>query len=472
MSHTAELIAVGTELLLGNIANTDAQMLSQGLSALGINVYYHTVVGDNPQRLRAAVELARTRADIIITTGGLGPTCDDLTKNVLAECFGKKLVFHEPSARRIEAYFQRLHAGRPMTENNYQQAMLPEGCTVLDNDWGTAPGVAFEAGGVRVIMLPGPPRECKAMFTHRVVPYLKSLADGVIVSRTLKLFGIGESSMEAQLRDEMNAMTNPTLAPYAKEGECELRITARAEDEQAAHALIDPVEARLREKFGPLIYGADVPSLEAAVFRLLQEKGLTFGCAESRSVRGVRRVPGGRGELRHQGEAHRPGGGAGPPGAVRRGQRARGPGHGRGGPAGAGLRHRGGLHRRGRPRPRRAGQPGGAGLPGPGRPRWHLGAQNPAGHGPGAGAPRGRLPRLRPGKAVPERPGDEVNRKQRVFCEMQNTRCFYFARTRQRESPRPVGADIIRPSAPATAGPWGATTRRAVRRGDLWSPVW
>ena len=281
MSHTAELIAVGTELLLGNIANTDAQMLSQGLSALGINVYYHTVVGDNPQRLRAAVELARTRADIIITTGGLGPTCDDLTKNVLAECFGKPLVFHEPSARRIEAYFQRLHAGRPMTENNYQQAMLPEGCTVLDNDWGTAPGVAFEAGGVRVIMLPGPPRECKAMFTHRVVPYLKSLADGVIVSRTLKLFGIGESSMEAQLRDEMNAMTNPTLAPYAKEGECELRITARAEDEQAAHALIDPVEARLREKFGPLIYGADVPSIEAAVFRLLKEKNLTFGCAES-----------------------------------------------------------------------------------------------------------------------------------------------------------------------------------------------
>ena len=149
MSHTAELIAVGTELLLGNIANTDAQMLSQGLSALGINVYYHTVVGDNPQRLRAAVELAKSRADILITTGGLGPTCDDLTKNVLAECFGKKLVFHAPSARRIEAYFERLHAGRPMTENNYQQAMLPEGCTVLDNDWGTAPGVAFEADGVR-----------------------------------------------------------------------------------------------------------------------------------------------------------------------------------------------------------------------------------------------------------------------------------------------------------------------------------
>ena len=281
MSHTAELIAVGTELLLGNIANTDAQMLSQGLSALGINVYYHTVVGDNPDRLRAAVELARTRADILITTGGLGPTCDDLTKTVLAECFGKKLVFHAPSARRIEDYFRRLHPNRPMTDNNYQQAMLPEGCTVLDNDWGTAPGVAFEAEGIRVIMLPGPPRECKAMFTHRVIPYLKELADGVIVSRTLKLFGIGESSMEAQLREKMNAMTNPTLAPYAKEGECELRITAHAPDQEAARALIAPVEAEVRALFGPLVYGADVKNLESAVLQLLKDRGLTLGAAES-----------------------------------------------------------------------------------------------------------------------------------------------------------------------------------------------
>ena len=281
MSYTAELIAVGTELLLGNIANTDAQMLSQGLSALGINVYYHTVVGDNPARLRAAVELARTRADIIITTGGLGPTCDDLTKNVLADCFGRKLVFHQPSARRIEAYFKRIHPTRPMTDNNYQQAMLPEGCTVLDNDWGTAPGAAFEEGGVRVIMLPGPPRECRAMFTHRVVPYLRELSDGVIVSRTLKLFGIGESAMESQLREKMNAMTNPTLAPYAKEGECELRVTAHGADEAAAYALADPVVEELKAHFGPLIYGVDVPSLEAVVFALLKEKGLTLGTAES-----------------------------------------------------------------------------------------------------------------------------------------------------------------------------------------------
>ena len=281
MSHTAELIAVGTELLLGNIANTDAQMISEALSALGINVYYHTVVGDNPQRLKSAVEIAKGRADIIITTGGLGPTCDDLTKNVLAECFGKQLVFHEPSAKRIEDYFRNIHPDRPMTENNYQQAMLPEGCTVLDNDWGTAPGVAFEADGVRVIMLPGPPRECRAMLTYRVIPYLKELSDGVIASRTLKLFGIGESSMEAQLRDKMNAMTNPTLAPYAKEGECELRITAKADTEEAAHALIDPVEADLKAHFGPLVYGVDVPSLEAAAFALLKEKGLTLGTAES-----------------------------------------------------------------------------------------------------------------------------------------------------------------------------------------------
>ena len=281
MSHIAELIAVGTELLLGNIANTDAQMLSQGLSALGINVYYHTVVGDNPQRLKAAVETAKGRADIIITTGGLGPTCDDLTKNVLAECFGKQLVFHQPSAQRIEDYFRNLHPDRPMTENNYQQAMLPEGCTVLDNDWGTAPGVAFEADGVRVIMLPGPPRECRAMFTHRVIPYLKDLSDGVIASRTLKLFGIGESSMEAQLRDKMNAMTNPTLAPYAKEGECELRITAKAATEEEAHTLIDPVEADLKAHFGPLVYGVDIPNLERAALDGLKEKGLTLGTAES-----------------------------------------------------------------------------------------------------------------------------------------------------------------------------------------------
>ena len=281
MTHTAELIAVGTELLLGNICNTDAQMISQALSALGINVYYHTVVGDNPQRAKAAVEVAKTRADIIITTGGLGPTCDDLTKQVLAEAFGKKLVFHEESAQRIRDYFKQRLPHRQMTENNLQQAMLPEGCTVLQNDWGTAPGCAFESDGIRVIMLPGPPRECRAMLQHRVIPYLKGLSDGVIASRTLKLFGIGESAMEAQLREAMLSMHNPTLAPYAKEGECELRITAKAPTLEEAQALLDPVEHELRQRFGDLIYGVDVASLEQRVSQLLHEQGLTLSAAES-----------------------------------------------------------------------------------------------------------------------------------------------------------------------------------------------
>ena len=279
MSHTVEILSVGTELLLGNIANTDAQMLSQGLSELGLNVFWHTVVGDNPQRAREAVALAKQRADVIITTGGLGPTCDDLTKNVLAEAFGKKLVFDEGSAERIRSYFTR--TGRPMTDNNLQQAMLPEGCTILENDWGTAPGCAFEAEGCHVIMLPGPPSECRPMFQYRAKPYLLSLSEGVIASHTIKLFGIGESSMEAQLRDQMNAMSNPTLAPYAKEGECELRVTAKAATDGEAQALLRPTVEQVRALFGDKVYGVDVPSLEYVVIQALKTKDLTLGVAES-----------------------------------------------------------------------------------------------------------------------------------------------------------------------------------------------
>ena len=279
MSHTAELIAVGTELLLGNIANTDAQMISEGLSELGINVFYHTVVGDNPARVRQAVDIAKQRADIIITTGGLGPTCDDLTKVALAQAFGRKLFYHEPSAQRIRDRFAAM--GRPVTENNYQQAMIPEGATVLDNDWGTAPGVAFEADGVHVLMLPGPPRECEMMFKHRAVPYLKGLSDGVIASRTVKTFGIGESAAESVLRDLMNSLHNPTLAPYAKPNGTELRITAHADTEEEALALIAPVEAQVKALMGEYVIGVNVPSLEAVCFDLLRERGLTLGTAES-----------------------------------------------------------------------------------------------------------------------------------------------------------------------------------------------
>jgi len=279
MSHTVEILSVGTELLLGNIANLDAQILSQGLSELGLNVFWHTVVGDNPQRAREAVAIAKKRADIIITTGGLGPTCDDLTKNVLAEAFGKKLVFHEGSAQRIRSYFQRTK--RPMTENNLQQAMLPEGCTVLENDWGTAPGCAFQADGCHVIMLPGPPSECRPMFLYRAKPYLLCLSEGVIASHTIKLFGIGESAMEAQLRDQMNAMTNPTLAPYAKEGECELRVTAKASTDREAQELLQPTVEQVKALFGSKVYGVDVPSLEHVVLEGLRAKDLTLGTAES-----------------------------------------------------------------------------------------------------------------------------------------------------------------------------------------------
>ena len=175
MAHSAEIIAVGTEILLGNIANTDAQFLSQALNSIGVNVFYHTVVGDNPERLRQALNIARQRADIILTTGGLGPTYDDLTKQTICALFGKKLVLHRDILEDIRAFYESaLHV--PMPENNTQQAELPEGCTVFDNPVGTAPGCAFESGGVHVLMLPGPPHEMRAMLRRCAEPYLKQLS--------------------------------------------------------------------------------------------------------------------------------------------------------------------------------------------------------------------------------------------------------------------------------------------------------
>lgn len=279
MSHTVELLAVGTELLLGSTANTDAQALSRELSSLGLNVYYHSVVGDNQARLAAAVELAKGRADVLITTGGLGPTCDDLTKEVVAAAYGRKLEFHPDLAEGIRAYFACSH--RDMTENNLQQAWLPEGCTVLANRWGTAPGCAFREGEHCVIMLPGPPSECIPMFREEAAPWLLGLSEGVIRSRTLRVFGAGESQVESLLRPRMNALTNPTLAPYAKEGEMELRITAKAASAAEADALIAPVEGEVRTLLGDLIYGGNVPSLEQVVLDALKAQGLTLGTAES-----------------------------------------------------------------------------------------------------------------------------------------------------------------------------------------------
>lgn len=279
MSHTVEILSVGTELLLGNIVNSDAQTLSRELSGLGLNVLYHSVVGDNPGRLKEAVALARSRADVIVTTGGLGPTCDDLTKQTLAECFGRKLVYHPECAEGIRRFFRRMD--KEMTENNLQQAWLPEGCHILDNDWGTAPGCAFEADGTYVVMLPGPPSECLPMFRERAVPWLSRMSEGVIRSRTLRVFGMGESAVESLLRDRMNELTNPTLAPYAKEGEVELRITAKADSPEAADALIVPVETEVRALLGDLVYGADVSGLPQVVLEGARGRGLSLGTAES-----------------------------------------------------------------------------------------------------------------------------------------------------------------------------------------------
>ena len=276
---TAEIIAVGTELLLGNTANTDARDLSRALSELGINVYFHTVVGDNPGRLAEAVGIARDRADILITTGGLGPTYDDLTKQTVAACFGKKLMRHEETWARIRAWFDS--AGRVMTPNNEQQAMLPEDCTVFQNDCGTAPGCAFEADGKHVIMLPGPPRECLSMFAACAAPYLKRLSDQCLVSRQVHIFGMGESAVEDKLRAFMETGENPTVAPYAKEGEVMLRVTARAPAEEEAFALTEPVVAEIERILGDVVYGVDVDSLEARVVELLSQRQKTLATAES-----------------------------------------------------------------------------------------------------------------------------------------------------------------------------------------------
>ena len=281
MKYSAEIIAVGTEILLGNIANTDAQDLSQALSGLGIDVYHHTVVGDNPQRLKEAVSIAKSRANIIITTGGLGPTYDDLTKQTLAEAFGRKLVYHEHEAQRIKSFFNKKLHGMKMTENNLQQAWLPEGCTIFENSCGTAPGCGFQEDGIHVLMLPGPPRECRAMIETGVIPYLRSLSDEGIYSHNVYIIGSGESAVEDKLHDMMTAMTNPTLAPYAKDGYCLVRLTAKAASQEQAEEMMKPVLDKVLDILGDVVYGIDTGTLEQTIVPLLKRKGLTLAAAES-----------------------------------------------------------------------------------------------------------------------------------------------------------------------------------------------
>lgn len=280
MAHRAELIAVGTELLLGNIANTNAQMISQALSALGINVFWHTVVGDNPQRLRQAVDIARHRADILITIGGLGPTYDDMTKETLCAVFDRPLVLHRDILQGIRTlYEETLHI--PMPENNIRQAELPAGCAVFDNPVGTAPGCGFESGGVHVLMLPGPPMECETMLRRRAVPYLQALSQEVIVSRDIRTFGLGEASVDQRLHQRMAAMENPTLATYAKPCEVHLRATAKAKSVAEAEALLAPVVEEVCAALGDIVYGVDVAGLEDVCLTLLKERRATLATAES-----------------------------------------------------------------------------------------------------------------------------------------------------------------------------------------------
>ncbi len=277
-SYNTEIISVGTELLLGHVTNTDARDVSEMLSKIGLNVLYHTVVGDNPARLADCVKIARGRADIIITTGGLGPTCDDLTKQILAAEFGLELV---ENTSEMNSLYDYINIGHKLTDNNFRQALLPEGCTVFHNTAGTAPGCAFEKDGKVVVMLPGPPKECRIMLEASAIPYLKRLSDEKIVSHTVCIFGMGESTVDSLFADEMNAMSNPSMAPYAKECDCLLKVTAKAHSEEEAENMLRPLMAQIEDKLGDLVYGVDVDCIEQSVLKLLREKNMSFSAAES-----------------------------------------------------------------------------------------------------------------------------------------------------------------------------------------------
>lgn len=273
----AEIISVGTELLLGQVVNTDTAIVARALSGLGINLLHAAVVGDNPQRLKEAVESAISRSDLLIMTGGLGPTTDDLTKETTAKAAGKKLVLHQESLERIQHYFNEKH----VSENQAKQAWLPEGCHVLQNDNGTAPGCAFQAeNGCTVVMLPGPPSELEPMLLRYAVPYLQGMQDSVIVSHNIHIYGRGEAPV-AQMMDDLMDGENPTLAPYAKEGECYLRVTAKAKDEKTADSMCSPLIEEIKSRLGDFVYGVDVESLEELVVEELKKQGKTLATAES-----------------------------------------------------------------------------------------------------------------------------------------------------------------------------------------------
>lgn len=278
-----ELISVGTEILLGNIVNTNATYLAEQCALLGCSLYRQSVVGDNEGRLEEAVRQALGRSDIIILTGGLGPTKDDLTKEIVAKVFGRELYLDEHTKERITTYMQRLNRSH-ITENNWNQAMIPEGAIILDNDNGTAPGLILEdrENGKTAILMPGPPAEMHPMFEKDVAPYLNKQQPEGIYSRMVKICGIGESAAETMVADLMDKQSNPTLAPYAKTGEVHFRITAKAKTKEEAEAMMAPMLEEMKKRFGKAIYTTEENvTLEDVVVELLKQKNFTVTTAES-----------------------------------------------------------------------------------------------------------------------------------------------------------------------------------------------
>lgn len=274
----AEIIAVGTELLLGDILNTNAQYLASRLADLGFTVHYQSVVGDNAERLAGVLQTAKARARLLVVCGGLGPTEDDLTKQTAARVFRDTLVEDAEELERIRAHFAALE--KPMTPNNARQALVPAHGGKFTNDNGTAPGILLRDGDHQAILLPGPPSELRPMFETKVLPYLRTLSDSVLVSRWLHVIGIPESQLDLQLADWLNA-ANPTTALYAKTGEVHIRITAKAEDEEAAAAGADATAQQLCEILGEAVYSTDGSDLETTVVRLLKAAGTHTALAES-----------------------------------------------------------------------------------------------------------------------------------------------------------------------------------------------
>ena len=274
-----EILAVGTEILLGDILNTNAQYLSRELAELGFDVYYHEVVGDNKERILKALETSFNRSDIIITTGGLGPTKDDMTKELVSEFLGMKMCLHEESLKSIKEYFNKM--GREFVKSNEKQAYFPKEAIILKNSNGTAPGAVFEKNNKAIIVLPGPPKEMESMFKEEVKKYLKKYSDDVIISEVLRIFGIGESKAEEKLQDIIDNGINPTVAPYAKEGEVIFRITAKAQNEEEARKMIVPIKDEIYKRLGNSVYNTGETSLQDTVAKLLIDKNMTIGVSES-----------------------------------------------------------------------------------------------------------------------------------------------------------------------------------------------